>query len=337
VTELQKDRLRAVGFATLLCTCILVAVLSIAAGTTRFSLVTVAEAIFAFDGSRDHLVVTMLRLPRVLAGLLAGASLAVAGAVMQAATGNPLASPGLLGINAGAAFAVVAAMALQLTGSAGGGSLIWHAFGGAAVAGLAVHVLGSIGPRGSTPLKQILAGAVIATFLTSLTTAILIFDQATLDAVRLWTVGSLSGRSMGQVTAIAPYITTGLAAALLLRRQLTTLSLGADISGSLGQNPLLWRTISVMIVVLLAGGAVALAGPVGFIGLVLPHVARLIVGADYRWIVPYSAIGGALLLVTADMTGRSLYASQDFPVGVTMALIGAPFFLWLARYRLRSA
>lgn len=337
MTELQKDRLRAAGLAALFCACILVAVLSLAAGTTRLPLVTVAEAIFAFDGTRDHLVVVMLRLPRVLAGLLAGAALAVAGAVMQAATGNPLASPGLLGINAGAAFAVVAAMTLQLTGSAGGDGLIWHAFGGAAVAGLAVQVLGSVGPRGSSPLKLILAGAVIATFLTSLTTAILIFDQATLDAVRLWTLGSLSGRSMGEVTAIAPYIITGLAAALLLRRQLTTLSLGQDISGSLGQNPLLWRTISVAIVVLLAGGAVALTGPVGFVGLVMPHVARLIVGADYRWIVPYSAIGGASLLVTADMTGRSLYASQDFPVGVTMALIGAPFFLWLARYRLRSA
>ncbi|QDG94768.1 iron ABC transporter permease (plasmid) [Rhizobium sp. NIBRBAC000502774] len=314
------------------------AALSIGGGTTRLSLPTVFEAIFAFDGSRDHLVITMLRLPRVLAGLLAGAALGVAGSVMQAATGNPLASPGLLGINAGAAFAVVGAMALQLTGSmSDGNSLIWYAFGGAAIAGFSVHMLGSLGSRGSTSLKLVLAGAVIGTFLTSLTSAILIFDQATLDAIRLWTVGSLSGRNMGQIIGVAPYIATGLAAALLLRGQFTTLSLGSDISGALGQNPLLWRTICVIIVVMLAGGAVALAGPVGFVGLVMPHAARLTVGADYRWIVPYSAIGGALLLVTADTVGRSLFAAQDFPVGVTMALIGAPFFLWLARYRLRSA
>lgn len=336
--ERQADHLRLLGIAILSCLCLLVAALSIGAGTSRLSLTTVAEAVFAFDGSRDHLVITMLRMPRVLAGLLAGAALAVAGAVMQAATGNPLASPGLLGVNAGAAFAVVTAMAFQMTGSAGdGNSLIWHAFGGAAIAGVAVHTLGSLGPRGPTPLKLVLAGAVIGTFLTSLTTAVLIFDQATLDAIRLWTVGSLSGRSMDQVMTVAPYIAVGLAAALLLRRQFTTLSLGADISGALGQNPLLWRTISVGIVVLLAGGTVALAGPVGFVGLVMPHIARLTVGADYRWIVPYSAVGGALLLVGADMVGRSVFASQDFPVGVTMALIGAPFFLWLARYRLRGA
>ena len=334
----QADALRVLGLAILFCMTILVAVLSIGAGTARLSFVTVAEALFAFDGSRDHLIVTMLRLPRVLAGAMAGAALAVAGAVMQAATGNPLASPGLLGINAGGAFAVVAAMALQMTGSLGDGNgLVWYAFGGAAIAGFAVHALGSLGPRGVTSLKLVLAGAVIGTFLTSLTSAILIFDQATLDAVRLWTVGSLSGRTMGQVLAVAPYIATGLAAALLLRGQFTTLSLGSDISGALGQHPLLWRTLSVVIVVLLAGSAVALAGPVGFVGLVMPHVARLTIGADYRWIVPYSAVGGALLLVTADTVGRSLFASQDFPVGVTMALIGAPFFLWLARYRLRGA
>lgn len=330
--------MRALGLAILFCACILMAALSIGAGTTRLSLLTVFEAIFAFDGSRDHLVVTMLRLPRVLAGMMAGAALAVAGAVMQAATGNPLASPGLLGINAGGAFAVVAAMALQMTGSMSDGSgLIWYAFGGAAIAGFAVHALGSLGQREPTSLKLVLAGAVIGTFLTSLTSAILIFNQATLDAIRLWTVGSLSGRNMEQVVGVTPYIATSLFSAILLRRQFTTLSLGSDISGALGQSPLLWRTMCVIIVVLLAGGAVALAGPVGFIGLVMPHVARLTVGADYRWIVPYSAIGGALLLVTADMIGRSLFASQDFPVGVTMALIGAPFFLWLARYRLRSA
>jgi iron complex transport system permease protein len=330
----QVDHLRALGLAILFCAFILVSALSICAGTAHLSLVTVIEAIFAFDGSRDHLVVTTLRLPRLLAGAMAGAALAVSGAVMQAATGNPLASPGLLGVNAGAAFAVVAAMALQMSD---GNSLIWHAFGGAAIAGLSVHLLGSLGPRGTSALQLVLAGAVIGTFLTSLTSAILIFDQSTLDAIRLWTVGSLSGRSMGQVMGVAPYIATGLAGAVLLRGQFTTLSLGSEMSDALGQHPLVWRTISVVIVVLLAGGAVALAGPVGFVGLVMPHVARLTVGADYSWIVPYSAVGGALLLVTADTVGRSMFAGQDFPVGVTMAIIGAPFFLWLARYRLRSA
>lgn len=332
-----RDRGLLLALLVLLGLAVVIAAQAVAVGTTPFSLAQVGEAIFAFDGSRDHLVITMLRLPRVLAGLLVGAALAAAGAVMQAATGNPLASPGLLGINAGAAFAVILAMALPTVGAATGGGLLGYAFIGAAIAGFAVHVLGSLGPNGATPLKLVLAGAVISTFLTSLTTAVLIFDQATLDVVRLWTLGSLSGRTMGDVMAVAPFVGLGLVAVLLLRAQFTTLSLGAEISGGLGQSPVLWRTISVVLVVLLAGSAVALAGPVGFVGLVMPHVARLLVGADYRWILPYSVMGGALLVVIADMVGRSLFASQDFPVGVTLALIGAPFFLWLARYRLRGA
>lgn len=332
-----RDRGLLLALLVLLGLGVVIAAQAVAIGTTPLSLAQVGEAIFAFDGSRDHLVITMLRLPRVLAGLLVGAALAAAGAVMQAATGNPLASPGLLGVNAGAAFAVILAMALPTIGATTGGGLLGYAFIGAAIAGFAVHVLGSLGPNGATPLKLVLAGAVISTFLTSLTTAVLIFDQATLDVVRLWTLGSLSGRTMGDVIAVAPFVGVGLVAVLLLRSQFTTLSLGAEISGGLGQSPVLWRTISVVLVVLLAGSAVALAGPVGFVGLVMPHVARLLVGADYRWILPYSVVGGALLVVIADMLGRSLFASQDFPVGVTLALIGAPFFLWLARYRLRGA
>lgn len=167
--------------------------LAIMAGPAPLSPSTVLSAIFRFDGSRDHLVVTLLRLPRVAAAMIAGAGLAVSGAIMQAVTKNPLASPGLLGINAGAAFAVVAS--LSITGVSGD-ALVWYAFGGAAFAAFCVFFIGSIGRVGATPLIMVLAGAVVATFLTSLTTAILIFDQTTLDAVRLWTVGSLSGRTM---------------------------------------------------------------------------------------------------------------------------------------------
>lgn len=295
----------------------------------------VLAAIFAFDGSREHLVVTTLRLPRVLAGLLAGAALGVAGAIMQAVTNNPLASPGLLGVNAGAAFAVVIAM--SILGVASSSTQVWFAFGGAGAAATIVYALASAGPAGATPLKLVLAGVVLTTFLTSLTTAMLIFDQTTLDAVRLWTAGSLAGRTMAQAAAVAPYILTGLAAALVFRRHLMALSLGADVARSVGQNPVLWRGLAIVIVILLAGGAVALAGPVGFVGLVVPHVARMTVGVDYRWIIPFSAAGGALLVVFADTLGRTLFASQSFPVGVTMALVGAPFFVWLARSRAGEA
>ena len=331
----RTDRMRSCALAALFLVLAAVAVWSVTLGTSRTSIRDVLAAILAFDGSREHLVVMTLRLPRVLAGLLAGSGLAVAGAIMQAMTNNPLASPGLLGVNAGAAFAVV--MAMSVLGVASSGTHVWFAFGGAGAAAVVVYALASSGRPGATPLKLVLAGAVLTSFLTSLTTALLLFDQTTLDAVRLWTAGSLAGRSMQQVADVAPYILAGLAAALIFRRHLMTLSLGASVARAVGQNPVLWRGIAVVIVILLAGGAVSLAGPVGFVGLVVPHIARLTVGVDYRWIIPFGAVGGALMVVLADTLGRTLFASQSFPVGVTVALVGAPFFIWLARRRVDAA
>ena len=325
------DAARLGALAALCLVTVAVALWSVTLGASRIPVNDVLAAVVAFDGSRDHLVVTTLRLPRVMAGLLSGSALAVAGAIMQAATSNPLASPGLLGVNAGAAFAVV--MAMSVSGVVSSGALVWFAFGGAGTAAIIVYTVASAGPAGTTPLKLVLAGAVLTAFLSSLTSAMLIFDQETLDSVRLWTAGSLSGRTMAQVAAVAPYILAGLVLAILFRRHVTTLSLGTEIALSVGQNQVLWRGISVAIVILLAGGAVALAGRIGFVGLVIPHIARLTVGVDYRWIIPFSAAGGALLVVLADVLGRTVFASQSFPVGVTMAMVGAPFFIWLARRR----
>ncbi|WP_337182698.1 iron ABC transporter permease [Shinella sp.] len=327
----RADGVRSCALAVLCLVVAAVAVWSVTLGASHTTMRDVLAAIFAFDGSREHVVVTTLRLPRVLAGVLAGAALAVAGAIMQAVTNNPLASPGLLGVNAGAAFAVVVAM--SLLGVASSGTHIWFAFGGAGAAAVIVYALASSGPAGATPLKLVLAGAVLTSFLASLTTAFLIFDQTTLDAVRLWTAGSLAGRNMQQVTDVAPYIVAGLAAALVFRRHLMTLSLGTSAARAVGQDPVLWRGLAIVIVILLAGGAVALAGPVGFVGLVVPHIARLTVGVDYRWIIPFGAAGGALLVVLADVLGRVIFASQSFPAGVTVALVGAPFFIWIARRR----
>lgn len=302
-------------------------------GTTLIPARTVLEAILHFDGSRDHILVMAIRLPRVLTAVIAGSALAVSGAIMQAVTNNPLASPGLLGINAGAAFAVVTMM--TLTGSGSGSSYIWFAFGGAGAAAIVVYALGSLGGAVHHSLGLVLAGAVITAFLTSLTGAVLIFDQSTLDTVRLWTAGSVSGRTLAETLEVAPYVAVALMCSLFIGRHLTALSLGPDAARAIGQNTGLWRGLSIIIVMLLAGGAVALAGPVGFVGLIVPHIVRFIVGVDYRWILPYCAMGGAFLVVTADMAGRTLFANQNFPVGVTIALIGAPFFLWLARTRVR--
>ncbi|MCW8059987.1 putative siderophore transport system permease protein YfiZ precursor [compost metagenome] len=328
------DSGKALALAALLCLLAAASLLAVALGTVRIPLSTILDAIFRFDGSRNHLLVVAVRLPRVIAALLAGSALAVSGAIMQAITNNPLASPGLLGINAGAAFAVVSIM--TFFGAGVGDIYIWFAFLGAGIAAFAVTLLSSFGPIRHSPVGLILAGAVVATFLTSLTSAVLIFDQSTLDAVRMWTAGSVTGRTMAQAATVAPYIAFGLIVSLFLGRHLTTLSLGADTARSVGQNTALWRGVAIVTVILLAGGAVALAGPIGFVGLIVPHIVRMAVSADYRWIIPFSALGGALLVVGADMAGRMVFGSQNFPVGVTIALVGAPFFLWLARNRMRG-
>ena len=314
----------------LLCACL---ALSITLGAADISVGTVFGAFVHPDGSLAHLIIRTVRLPRVLAGALVGAALAVAGAVMQALTRNPLADPGILGVEAGAAFAVV--LAVLTLGNPPLSSYALFASLGAAGAAAFVYTLGSAGRGGATPLKLTLAGAVFTAFIASFTTAILIMDQTTLEQVRFWTAGSLAGRELPLVGQVAPFILVGLVLALLLGRQLTTLSFGDDVAMGLGQNAALVKLLAAVTVVLLAGGAVALAGPIGFVGLVAPHVARFFVGVDYRWLLPYSALLGGVLVTLADIGARLIIRPQELPVGVTMALVGAPFFVYLARYRVR--
>lgn len=308
---------------------------SVRLGATTVSTSDVLNAVFAFDGSREHLVIATIRLPRVLAGLLVGSGLAISGAIMQAMTNNPLASPSLMGINAGAAFAVV--LTMSILGASADETYIWSAFAGAMSAAAIVYLFGTVGAARSSSIRLILGGAVLTAFLMSLTTAMLIFDQTALDNVRLWTAGSLTGRSLPQIRVVLPYMLIGFLAAALFSRHLSALSLGSDVARTLGQHPVIWRGLAASTVVLLAGGSVALAGPVGFVGLIVPHIVKLTVGFDYRWTIPFSALGGALLVVLADTVGRVIFSSQNFPVGVTMALIGAPFFIWLARIRVGGA
>ncbi|MEM6432060.1 MAG: iron ABC transporter permease [Deinococcota bacterium] len=307
--------------------------ISITLGAADISVDAVYTSLFRFDGSFEHLIIRTVRLPRVLAGAVVGAALAVSGAIMQGLTRNPLASPGILGINAGAAFAVV--LAVLILGSPPLATYALFAFIGAAVAAVLVYTLGSIGRGGPTPLKLTLAGAVFTAFMSSFTSAILIMDQDTLDQVRFWTAGSLAGRDMALLARTTPYVAVGLVIALLMGRQITTLSLGDDVAVGLGQNTTWIKLIAAFAVVLLAGGAVALAGPIGFVGLVIPHVVRFTVSVDYRWILPYAALAGGLLVTIADIAARIIIRPQELPVGVMMALVGAPFFIYLARYKVR--
>ena len=316
---------------TLMVVCLL---WSITVGAADITPQTVYDALFQFDDTEfDHLIIQTVRLPRVLSGAIVGASLAVAGALMQGLTRNPLADSGILGINSGAAFAVV--LAVFILGSPPLSVYAFFGFIGAGIAAALVYVLGSMGRGGATPLKLTLAGIILTAFVSSFTTAILIGDQETLDKIRFWTAGSLAGREMPLLLQTAPYMIVGLVGAVFISRQITTISLGEDVAKGLGQNTLWVKIIAAIIVVLLAGGGVALAGPIGFVGLIVPHIVRFIVGEDYRWIIPYTAIIGAVLVTIADAGARIVIRPQELPVGVVMAALGAPFFIWLARWKVK--
>lgn len=316
-------------------TLLLIALLlwSITLGAAEITPQVVYTALFNYDPTQyDQLIIQTVRLPRVVAGVIVGAALAVAGALMQGLTRNPLADSGLLGINAGAAFAVV--LLVTLTSAPSLTSYALAALIGAGLAAAFVYGIGALS-GGATPLRLTLAGVILTAFVTSLTTAILIQDQETLEQIRFWTAGSLGGRDFAIIVQTAPLIGAGLVGALLISPQITTISLGDDVAKGLGQNTLIVRSFAAVLVVLLAGGAVALAGPIGFVGLVIPHVARFIAGVDYRWIIPYSALLGGMLVTLADVAARVALRPLELPVGVMLALVGAPFFIYLARWKVR--
>lgn len=330
--QLVAMRLLGLGLsAVLLIGCL---VISVTLGAADIDFGTVWESLTAFDGSTNHLIITTVRLPRVLIALVVGAALGVAGSLMQGLTRNALADPGILGISAGATLAVVVTTFLAGTGSIQ--VYTWAAFAGGAIAAIAVYTLGSLGRSGATPLKLILAGSVLTYLLSALTTGILILNQRTLDEVRFWLAGSVAGRDFNVLLQVLPYLCIGLVIAFGMGKQITALTLGEEVAKGLGLQVGWVKAIASIVVVLLSGSAVALAGPIGFIGLVIPHVVRFWVGVDYRWILPYSAIWGAVLLSIADLVGRLIIKPQELPVGIVMALIGAPFFIYLARLNVKQ-
>jgi iron complex transport system permease protein len=322
---------RVVGFGVATTALVVVALASVAYGSKSIPLATVLESFWSFDGSNDHLIVRELRLPRTVVGLLVGAALGLAGALMQGVTRNPLADPGILGVNAGAALFVV--IAIYLFGVTSLTGYVWFAFLGAAIVSVVVYALGSLGRDGATPVKLALSGAAVAAFLGSVTTAILIVDVATLDQFRFWAVGSLAGRDTQIVAQVAPFVAVGGLLALASARSLNSLSLGDDVARSLGVRVGTARIVSALSVVLLCGAATAAAGPIGFVGLTVPHVARAICGPDYRWVLPYSAVLAPILLLGSDIVGRMVARPGELQVGIVTAFVGAPFFVVLVRRR----
>jgi iron complex transport system permease protein len=311
---------------------VLVVFASIAYGSKSIALSEVWDALWHYDATRnDHLIVRSLRLPRTEIGLAVGVALGLSGAVMQGVTRNPLADPGILGVEAGASLAVV--LAIYTFGVDSLTGYVWFAFVGAGLASVAVYFLGSLGRGGATPVKLALAGAALASLLASFTSAILLLDLATLDVFRFWVVGSLSGRGSEVAGRVLPFIVVGTVLALASARSLNALALGDDVARSLGQRTQLARGTAALAVVILCGAAVAAAGPIGFVGLTVPHIARAICGPDYRWILPWSMVLAPVLLLGADVVGRLVVRPGELQVGIITALIGAPFFIALVRRR----
>lgn len=323
---------RAGGFLLLALALVVVLALSITVGARPIALGDIWNALTAFDPTQtNHKIILDLRLPRTLVGLLVGAALGLSGAILQGATRNPLADPGILGINAGATLCVVLGISVfgitQLSG------YVWLAFLGAGAAMLVVYLVASLGREGATPVKLALAGAAVTAALTSVTSAILITNVETLDQIRFWQVGALTGRTTDILLQVSPFILAGIVLALLTSRILDGLALGDDVARGLGLKVQRGRAIVGFAAVILAGAATAAAGPIAFVGLTVPHLARAFTGPNYRWILPYSMLLAPILLLGADIVGRIVVPPGELQVGIVTAALGAPFFIALVRRR----
>lgn len=313
----------------LACALALAVVLSLSVGARGTGIGTVWAALTAPDPANGDHAVVLSRVPRTVAGLLVGAALGLAGTAMQGIARNPLADPGILGINSGAALAVV--LGIHLFSVSGIGGYVWLAFLGAAIAAVLVYTVASLGREGATPLKLALAGAALSAGLVSVLNAVLLLSREALESFRFWQVGVLGVRSLPEMGQVAPFLLLGAILALGSTRLFNALSLGDDAARGLGIAVGRSRAVAAVAVVLLCGGATALAGPIAFVGLVIPHLLRLLVGGDYRRLLPLSLLAGPLLVLAADVLGRVIAPPSEVQVGVMTAVIGAPVFLWMLR------
>ncbi len=290
-----------------------------------------ADIVAAFGGSAEGFSEASVakRIPRTLLAVLVGAALGVSGAVMQGVTRNPLADPGILGVNMGASLAVVVGMAFFGLATATG--YIWWAISGAALTALFVYVIGSLGRGGATPLKLALAGAATSAALASFISAVILPRNDIADGARSWQIGGVGGGTYDSISHVLPFLVAGFVVCLLCARGLNLLALGDELAAGLGQRVAVSRITASVGAVVLCGASTAVTGPIGFVGLVIPHVCRLLVGVDHRWLLPFSALTGAALLTAADVVGRVVARPGQIDVGIVTALIGAPFFIYIVR------
>ncbi|MET9439472.1 iron chelate uptake ABC transporter family permease subunit [Streptomyces sp. NPDC006610] len=324
----NRRAIRAFGLLVSVAILVLVALASIAIGAKELSLDEVWHGLFQDTGTYADVVVGE-RLSRTLLGLLAGAALGLSGAVLQALTRNPLADPGLLGINAGASAAVVTAITFFGVTSVNG--YVWFAFLGAASVGALVWFLG--GSRGATPVRLALAGTAISAALYGYLQALMIMDEAALDRMRFWTVGSLGSATDRTIVQVLPFLVVGSLLALALARPLNAMAMGDDTAKALGAHLNRNRALSMLAATVLCGAATAACGPIMFVGLMVPHVVRSFTGPDMRWILPYAAVLSPVLLLGADVLGRIVARPAELQVGIVTALLGGPVFIFLVRRR----
>jgi iron complex transport system permease protein len=285
----------------------------------------------AFGGAVENFdqAAVAKRIPRTLLAVLAGAALGVAGAVMQGVTRNPLADPGILGVTMGASLAVVAGIAYF--GLASATSFVWVAIVGAGLTTVFVYTIGSLGRGGATPLKLALAGAATTAALASFIRAVVLPRADIADGARSWQIGGVGGGTFDSVSQVLPFLLAGFVVCLLSARALNLLALGDELAAGLGERVALVRGAAFVGAVVLCGASTAVTGPISFVGLVVPHVCRLLVGVDHRWLIPFSALTGAALLTAADVVGRIVARPAEIDVGIVTALIGAPFFIYIVR------
>ncbi|MFC5220518.1 FecCD family ABC transporter permease [Streptomyces coerulescens] len=332
-------RRRVVGLGALAVILVIAGAVSLAVGARALSPAEVWHGLFAAPDSDQRLteirlIVQTVRVPRTVLAIVAGVALGVGGALIQGYTRNPIADTGLLGVNSGASFAVVSVIALF--GFTSPFQYVWFAFLGAGVAGVVVFGLASIGRGAGNPLTLALAGQGVTVFLAAMTTAVALSDQKSLNALRFWNAGSLAGVGFDVIWPVTAFIVVGLLLALSTLPSINLLNLGEDVARGLGVNIAWSRSVGIAAITLLAGAATAACGPIAFLGLMVAHVARYLTGPDYRWLVPYAGLLGAIVLLVCDIVGRLVVRPGELDAGVLVALLGAPFFaalVWRGRFK----
>ena len=309
-------------------TLVVLAALSVAIGTRDVGLDDIVSALAGRVETIGEAAVAM-RIPRTVLALLAGGALGLAGAIMQGVTRNPLADPGILGVNMGASLAVVVGVAWFDMASAY--AYIFTAIFGAGAAAVFVYGIGSMGRGGATPLKLALAGAATSIAFSSLVIAVVLPRADIAGGIRAWQIGGVGGATFERIGPVLPFLAAGFVLALLCARKLNALALGDELAAGLGENVAVTRALAALAAILLCGATTAVCGPIGFLGLVVPHLCRLLTGSDHRWLLPFSALAGAGLLVVADIAGRILARPAELDVGIVTALVGAPVFIWIVR------